>query len=62
MLSQAPISTALEQIVNQILTSRKITRQDQSNLLNLTTLTPQENALINRIFDHLRSGRIRVVD
>ena len=62
MLSQAPLSTSLDQIVNQILTSRKITRQDQSNLLNLSTLTPQENALISRIFDHLRSGRIRVVD
>lgn len=62
MLSPAPLSTSVEQIVEQILISRKITRQDQSNLLNLSTLTPQENALISRIFDYLRSGRIRVVD
>ncbi len=62
MLTHAPTADTLEQVVARILTSRKITRQDQHSLLHLYNLTTQERDLINRLFDRLRSGLIRVVD
>jgi hypothetical protein len=55
-----PIS--LEQVVNRILASRQITHEDQHLLLLSRTLTPQEIALINRVFDKLRQGLLKVVD
>ena len=62
MLTQAPGSNSFEQIVNRILTSRQITRQDQYSLLALYDLDGQQQALINRLFDRLRAGLIKVVD
>jgi hypothetical protein len=62
MLTQAPVSNALQQIVDRILSSRQITREDQYSLLALRDLTAQECALVNRLFDRLRLGFIRVVD
>jgi len=62
MVAEAPLSNALEQLVDRILSSRQITRQDQHSLLALYNLTVQEQALINRLFDRLRRGLIRVVD
>jgi hypothetical protein len=56
----APVS--LEQLVERILTSRKITRLDQHALLALSKLNSQECALINRVFDRLRLGLLKVVD
>jgi hypothetical protein len=53
---------SLEQVVNRILTSRQITYEDQHLLLLFKTLTPQEQALINRVFDKLRRGLLKVVD
>lgn len=53
---------SLEQVVNRILTSRQITHEDQHLLLLFTTLTAQEQALINRVFDKLRQGLLKVVD
>ncbi len=62
MISQIPTSDSLEQIVNRILSSRQITRRDQFHLLSLQSLTSQEQALINRLFDRLRMGFVKVVD
>ncbi|MDX2240490.1 MAG: hypothetical protein NW224_07395 [Leptolyngbyaceae cyanobacterium bins.302] len=62
MYMQASTPDSLEQVVNRILSSRQITRQDQNCLLHLYNLTTQERALINRLFDRLRTGLIKVVD
>jgi hypothetical protein len=60
---QAPPSTIeLESVVERILTSRRITRADQHLLLTLHSLTSQERALINRVFDRLQMGMIKVAD
>jgi hypothetical protein len=53
---------SLEPIAERILSSRRITRADQLLLLTPHSLTVQEQALVNRVFDRLRSGLIRVVD
>lgn len=52
----------LEEIVERILTTRQITRGDQHSLLTLGSLTSQEKLLINRVFDRLRMGLLKVVD
>lgn len=62
MYMQVPSPDTLEQVVNRILASRQITRQDQHILLHLYDLTTQERTLINRLFDRLRTGLIKVVD
>jgi hypothetical protein len=62
MSTQTLPSLSLEQVINRILASRRITHEDQHLLLQTRTLTPQEQALINRLFDKLRNGLIKVVD
>lgn len=62
MLTQIATPDSLEQVVNRILSSRKITRKDQISLLSLYSLTAQQKMLTNRVFDLLRAGLIRVVD
>ncbi|EKQ70801.1 hypothetical protein OsccyDRAFT_1106 [Leptolyngbyaceae cyanobacterium JSC-12] len=62
MLSQAPYPTSFEQAVDRILASRRITRADQQLLLSLQDLTAQQRAMVNRLFDRLRSGLLKVVD
>ncbi len=62
MSTQILPSLSLEQVVNRILTSRQITHEDQHLLLLSKTLTSQEIALINRVFDKLRQGLLKVVD
>ena len=52
----------LEEIAERILTTRQITRVDQHSLLILGTLNSQEKLLINRVFDRLRMGLLKVVD
>lgn len=52
----------LEEIVGRILTTRQITRVDQHSLLTLGNLNSQEKLLINRVFDRLRMGLLKVVD
>lgn len=56
----------LEQMVERIIASYRITRSDQQKLMN-TLLSQQrigsgEQVLIDRVFDLLRAGRLRVVD
>ena len=55
-------ATPLESIVERILSTRRITRVDQHSLLALGNLTAQEKQLINRVFDRLRMGLLKVVD
>ncbi len=52
----------LEKIVERILATRQITRMDQHSLLTLSNLNAQEKLLINRLFDRLRLGLLKVVD
>jgi len=56
----------IEQMVNKITASGKISRSDQqqfmSTLLSKKVISAKEEAMINRVFDLLRAGRLRVVD
>ncbi|MBD2101523.1 hypothetical protein [Leptolyngbya sp. FACHB-261] len=66
-LSDPTYSTsALERLIEQILASGKISRADQhklmSNLLNKLMLSETEQQKVNRIFERLRAGRLKVVD
>lgn len=55
-----------QEIARQILTSRKLTRAHQSFFmtaaLSVGQLNDDEQALINRVFDALQRGLVRVVD
>ncbi|MCL6435556.1 MAG: hypothetical protein K6T90_15350 [Leptolyngbyaceae cyanobacterium HOT.MB2.61] len=56
----------IEEIVNKITACGKISRADQqqfmSALLSQTSISQTEHELINRVFELLRAGRLRVVD
>lgn len=67
MQTQAHLpESSLEQVIKKIFTSYRITRADQQlfmkTLLSKDTLTPQEQEQIDRVFDALRRGLLRVVD
>ncbi len=54
---------SLEQLVNKIFTTRRISRMDQEllmALLNKDVIEPQEHDLVNRVFQGLQQGRLRV--
>jgi hypothetical protein len=57
---------SVKELVDQIFTSHRITRQDQQTLMNAllskNSLTMEEHLLIDRVFDGLRRGLLRVVD
>ncbi|HEY9763595.1 MAG TPA: hypothetical protein V6D07_13780 [Trichocoleus sp.] len=55
----------LEQTIDKILSTRRITRNDQTLLMNLFSkeqLSQTDAALINRVYEALHQGRLRVVD
>lgn len=56
----------IEQTVNKIMTSGKISRADQQQfmktLLSQAKISSAEEAMVNRVFELLRAGRLRVVD
>ncbi|MBW4693957.1 MAG: hypothetical protein KME27_19610 [Lyngbya sp. HA4199-MV5] len=56
----------IEQMVSRIRACGRISRKDQqqfmSALLSQKTISQTEQALINQVFELLRSGRLRVVD
>ncbi len=60
------LSTTVEQLTEAIVTSGRISRSDQqrfmSALLSQNSLGKIERIHINRVFDLIRAGRIRVVD
>ncbi|MBF2025413.1 MAG: hypothetical protein IGS48_01425 [Oscillatoriales cyanobacterium C42_A2020_001] len=56
----------IEQMVNKITASGRISRADQkqfmATLLSQKSISATEQALIDRVFELLRAGRLRVVD
>lgn len=56
----------IEQMVSKITTSGKISRADQQQfmaaLLAQSKISAAEQALVNRVFELLRAGRLRVID
>jgi hypothetical protein len=56
----------IDKLVDRIFTFRQLSRVDQqllmNSLLSKDTLTPTENDYINRVFDAVQRGTIRVVD
>lgn len=65
MLVSEP-TVSIERLVNQIFSSRKITRSDQrvlmSLLLSKNALSLEEHSYIDQVFERLRRGLIHVVD
>ncbi|MDG2615392.1 hypothetical protein P7L53_03970 [Thermoleptolyngbya sichuanensis XZ-Cy5] len=59
-------STLLEQIVDHIFATRCISRRDQQSFMRValgeTMLNPKDRALVDRVFEALRRGMLRVVD
>lgn len=57
---------SLDQLVEQILVSRKISRIEQQRLMSILLshdiLSTDDNNLINQVFDAVRQGLVRVVD
>lgn len=60
------VKMPIQELVDQILVSRQISRTDQnrfmSALLSKNTLNKEDQLQINRVFDGLQTGQIRVVD
>ncbi|XGB41861.1 MAG: hypothetical protein LVS60_16810 [Nodosilinea sp. LVE1205-7] len=55
----------LEQAIEQMFTSRQLTRRDQKMLMTMFSqrdLNANDAALINRVYEALSQGRLRVVD
>lgn len=59
-------TTSLQQLVEQIFETRRITRGMQHTLmatiLSKSLLSYEEQALVDRVFEALRRGILRVVD
>jgi hypothetical protein len=57
---------SLEQTIHRIFATRRITRLDQHLLMTIAhsieAIAPQEQVLINRVFDALQRGALRIVD
>lgn len=55
----------IEQTIDRIFAARRLTRHDQDMLMSMFSrrnLTPTDAALINRVYEALSQGRLRVVD
>ncbi|MBW4523308.1 MAG: hypothetical protein KME16_27025 [Scytolyngbya sp. HA4215-MV1] len=50
------------QFLEGILSSRRITRADQSFLMRLSSIGSEEQRLFNRVYESLSRGLVRVVD
>jgi hypothetical protein len=65
MLAQASLSPSpIEQTLEQILTSRKITSKEQRWLISLCfkgSLSYQQEHLINQVYEALRNGWLAVI-
>jgi hypothetical protein len=59
-------SKSLKAIVDQIFADRRISRQIQRELMNTLlsqpTLSNQDRAIAQRVFEAIRQGRLRVID
>lgn len=57
--------TSLEQAIEKIFATRRITRRDQHMLMSLFSqkdINASDSDLINRVYEALSQGRLRVVD
>ena len=65
-MQASSLSLTIGQLVEQLLTTRRITRNDQQRLmaalLSKAALSSEEQIQVNRVFDSLKQGYIRVVD
>ncbi|GEM_PF-640017 len=65
-IQRKPSKQIIKETVERILASRRITRTDQqllmAALLSKNSLSLEDQVQVNRIFDRLRIGLIRVVD
>lgn len=55
----------LEQLIERMFAARRLTRNDQQRLMAMFSrhdLSPNDAALINRVYEALSQGRLRVVD
>ncbi|HEY9817506.1 MAG TPA: hypothetical protein V6D20_17135 [Candidatus Obscuribacterales bacterium] len=56
----------IEEVARRILDTRRITRTDQNSLLSITlshvTLKSQEKVLVDKVFDGLKLGILKVMD
>ncbi len=56
----------LTEFVDQLISVRKMTRADQQKLMSVLlskdSLTPEEQAQVNRVYDGLQRGWLKVVD
>lgn len=57
-----PQQSTVRDIVERIFESHRITRADQRSLLSKSTITDEEERLINQVFDELKRGVLRVTD
>jgi acetamidase/formamidase len=57
--------SSIEQTIDRIFAARRLTRDDQQMLMSMFSqrkLTSTDAALINRVYEALSQGRLRVVD
>jgi hypothetical protein len=61
-----PVSLNIHQLIARIVESNEIGRREQlqlaSAMLKDKHLTEEDRRQINRIFDHIQSGRIKIID
>jgi hypothetical protein len=61
-----PVSLNIHQLIARIVESNEIARREQlqltSAMLKDKHLTEEDRRQINRIFDHIQSGRIKIID
>lgn len=68
MQSQASLPTLspIEQVIERIFSTHRITKADQTLFMSLmlakNSLSETERHQVNRIFDGLQSGLVRVID
>jgi hypothetical protein len=57
---------SLQQVVDHILSTRRISRADQSRFMSIalgkSSLSIEEQRQVNRVFDALKQGLVKVVD
>ena len=66
MLNSTVKAQSLENLISNILSCRRITRESQrilmASLLNKAQLNSNEQAQVDKIFEAITQGRLRVVD
>jgi len=57
---------SIEQLIEHMLSARQISRRDQeffmAAMLSKKNLTEREKSQVNRVYEALRTGRLRVVE